>query len=234
MPFFFYAFEIFVISVFTVEYFLRIWTVTLSPEYRRPIRGRVSFMATPFGIIDLLSFLPFYLIPFIPLNLFSFRFFQILRVLRVLKISHYVPYWQVFVKVFQAKKNELKVIGFIILFLLVTSSSIMYFLEYPYQPLRFSSIPATMWWAIVTMTTVGYGDLVPITITGKILAGLLALSGLLMFVLPTALLGSGFIDEILTQSADGLKRCPHCKKSLLPPKKRFKTWLAKLFSRYRS
>jgi len=111
-------------------------------------------------------------------------------------------------RVFKSKKEELVLSICMTFFLIIISASVMYFLEHDAQPDKFSSIPETMWWSVATLTTVGYGDVYPVTIVGKILASFISILGIGMFALPAGILASGFSDEI--KQVKKQQRCPHC------------------------
>ena len=204
-------FEIFSVSVFTLEYILRIWSCVAKKEFSKPIRGRLKFATQPMPIIDLLAILPFY-IPLIGIDLRFVRILRFLRVLRIVKIGRYYSKLQLIIRVFDSKKEELILSTAIMGILLVISASLMYYCENPVQPDVFSSIPATMWWAIATLTTVGYGDIYPITPLCKLFASIIAVLGIGMFALPTAILGAGFVDEIqeIRKNNNQEITCPHC------------------------
>lgn len=208
----FHAFEVFSVAVFTVEYLLRLWTSTFIPRFARPLTGRLRYAATPLAIFDLLAILPFYL-AFLPLDLRVLRIFRIARVLRILKLAHYSETLRSLVRVVAGKKEELVLSMTFLVMLLVVASSMMYFAEHEAQPAVFSSIPAAMWWGIATLTTVGYGDAVPVTDIGRLLGAVIAVLGIGMFALPTGILGSGFMEEMQRRKS-GQAVCPHCGKTL--------------------
>ncbi len=209
----FKSLELVFVAIFSIEYVLRIWCIVENERYQDPIKGRLRYAVSPFAIIDLLAILPFYLSFFTPLTRRQSHMAQILRLLRMFKMGRYFKAWDVFSYVYREKKNELKVTLYTILILLIVSSSVIYFLENPSQPEAFSSIPASMWWGVMTLTTVGYGDIVPITIGGRIFGAFIALLGIGLFALPAGILGSGFIDRILEKDNKDTK-CPHCKKKI--------------------
>ncbi len=214
-PAFFYWFEICSIAVFTVEYLMRLWSCTSNPRYGRPIRGRLRFAVTPLALIDFLAVAPFYL-PFLGLDLRFIRAVRLARVFRVAKVGRYSAALQTLGRVLSNKKAELGITLFVLVLLLVMASSLMYFAEHEAQPEQFSSIPATMWWAVATLTTVGYGDVFPITWAGKLLASVIAVLGIGMFALPTGILGAGFVEEIRrgkSQLPGKQITCPHCGKT---------------------
>lgn len=208
----FHAFDIFSVAVFTVEYILRLWSCTVDKRFRDPIQGRLRFLITPFALIDLMAVLPFYL-PFIFPDLRFLRAMRLFRLFRVLKMARYSDSLAVFMNVLRLKKDELMLMLFSILILLVVSSSLMYEAEHNAQPEAFSSIPAAMWWGVVTLATVGYGDMYPITPLGKLIGSVVVILGIGLFALPTGILASGFA-EVLQSRRDAQKRqgmiCPHC------------------------
>jgi len=196
-----------------LEYLARIWSCVESPRYREPIKGRLRFACKFMSLVDLVSFLPFYL-PFIGMDLRHVRILRLLRIFRVLKIGRYFESLKSLRNVFRSKKDELLLTGGFMLLLLIISSCVMYYFENPVQPEKFSSIPATMWWAIATLTTVGYGDIYPVTVGGKIFAGIISILGIGMFALPTGIIGSGFIEEIQKRKSLPPIICPHCGKNV--------------------
>lgn len=211
-PLFFRGFEVVSVLIFSVEYLLRIWSCTASPDYGSPVRGRFRFAVTPLVLIDLFAVLPFY-IPFVGLDLRFIRAVRLFRLFRVAKLGRYSVALRTFGRVLSAKKEELITAVFFLLLLLVLASSLMYFAENEAQPERFSSIPSAMWWGIATLTTVGYGDVYPVTGFGKFLASVVAILGIGMFALPTGILGAAFLEEI-QKSKTGSKVCPHCRKEI--------------------
>jgi voltage-gated potassium channel len=186
-------FEIFCVAVFSVEYVARIWSITASEEYRDPVTGRFRYALTPYLMIDLLAILPFYLGGIIDLRFL--RAIRLFRVFRVLKIARYSDSITTIGKVLRRKQADLIVAIVVTSILLVITSSLMYFAERGAQPEEFSSIPATFWWGVVTLTTVGYGDIVPATHLGQLLAGVFSFLGVGLFGLPASILASGFIEE---------------------------------------
>ena len=211
-PRLFGGFEILSVCIFSVEYILRLWSCTTNPSYAAPLAGRLRFAKKPLIIFDLLAVLPFYL-PFLGLDLRFIRALRLFRLFRVAKLGRYSQALQTFGRIFAMKKEELFMIIFLLLLLIILASSLMYFAEYDAQPEVFSSIPHAMWWSIITLTTVGYGDVYPVTAIGKVLAAIIALLGIGMFALPTGILGAAFVEEIQTQKKSS-KLCPHCGKDI--------------------
>ena len=191
---YFYAFNLFSIAVFTIEYVLRIWSSVDIPILRDlpPWKARARFAARPLQIIDLLAILPFYLSFIIPMDL---RVLRILRIFRFLKLARYSPALETLGRVIANERRALVGALFVMVTLLLFASTGIYFLERHIQPEYFGSIPAAAWWALATLTTVGYGDVVPITPGGKLFGGLIMVFGLGMFALPIAIIASGFSRE---------------------------------------
>ena len=155
---------------------------------------------------------PFYL-PFCGVDLRTLRVLRLLRVIRVAKVGRYYSSLHLIRHGFLAKKEELILTSALMAFLLVISSSVLYYCENAVQPEVFSSIPATMWWSVATLTTVGYGDMYPVTLIGKFCASIIAVLGIGMFALPTGILGAGFVEAI-QRHKEPRQICPHCGKDI--------------------
>lgn len=188
------AFEIFSVAVFSCEYLARIWVCT---ENRAAGQGgpavmRIRHALTPMALIDLIAILPFYLSVFMTLDL---RFMRVFRLLRLLKLSRYSPALKTVGVVFHTQRRSLAAGLLIMLVTLVFASSIVYLLEREAQPDAFASIPHAMWWGLATLTTVGYGDVTPVTGFGKLFGAMIMILGIAMFALPTGLLATGFANE---------------------------------------
>ncbi len=214
------AFEAFTVVVFTLEYGLRIWTADLLyPESRHPrVRYIFSFMA----LIDLLSILPFYL-PFVAADLRFlrlFRLFRLSRLLRLFKLGRYVDSLQVIGSVVRDSASQLIAsIGACFLIVLI-SAILMYGVENAAQPEKFPNIAEALWWAVCTLTTVGYGDVYPITTAGKLLASVISVVGIGIVAIPTGIISAGFTEAMRTRRAHGedaaeghaahKRYCPYC------------------------
>lgn len=210
---FFKIFEIFSVIVFTLEYILRIWSCTANPKYVKPTSGRVRFIFTPLALVDLFAILPFYLPMLIPFDLRFIRAIRLIRLFRLFKLGRYSDAIKLFGKVMKSKKEELFITIFAIFILLTISSSFLYYVEHEAQPEAFSNIPAAMWWGVATLTTVGYGDIYPITALGKVLGAIISLLGIGLFAMPAGILSAGFIEEI-RKRREVLNICPHCGEKL--------------------
>ncbi len=204
--------EVVTVSVFTVEYVLRVWSCTENKRYASPLFGRLRYMISPFAIIDLVAILPFFL-PLLAVDLRFIRSARLIRTLRLLKIGRYSESMTLLGTVIKQKKEELFITLLTLSIILVIASSILYHLEHNVQPEAFSSIPAAMWWGIATLTTVGYGDVYPVTVVGKIFGAVIALMGIGLFALPAGILGSGFV-EVIQRKKGELIICPHCGKTI--------------------
>jgi voltage-gated potassium channel len=208
----FNAIELVSVTIFSVEYILRLWIAPLNPRFAKPVAGRVKYALTPLAIVDLLAILPAFLPLIFPMDLRIVRFLRVFRLFRLLKMNRYVESLNTLDDVVRSKKEELFVTLAMIAMLLLFSSSLMYLIENEAQPDKFPDIPSAMWWGMATLTTVGYGDIFPVTPLGKLLGGFIALLGIGMFALPTGILASGFAEEI--KKRNGRDRicpaCPHC------------------------
>ena len=202
------VFEIASVGVFTAEYLLRIWVAAERAEYGRPVLGRLRFVLTPLAVLDLLAVLPFYLPLLFP---FDLRFLRMLRMLRMAKLGRYSRSVRILRDVLADRKNELLAAASLLASVVVMASGLMYAAEHEAQPAVFTSIPATMWWAVATLSTMGI-DMRPVTPLGKILASLIAVCGILLFALPAGIIGSGFVEKYIEARKGRI--CPHCGKSL--------------------
>ena len=206
---FFHWFEILSVAVFTIEYILRLWSCTSSDAYCGALRGRLRYATRPLPVVDLLAILPFYLPLVAGLDLRALRAIRLLRLLRLFKIARYSESLRIIGAVLHRKRHELAVTVFSVFVLLIVASSLIHAAERDAQADKFGSIPAAMWWGVTTLTTVGYGDVYPITPAGKVLGAIIAILGIGVFALPTGILGAGFIEE-LQRRKQIRRRCPHC------------------------
>ena len=190
----FIVFETVSVLIFAIEYLLRLWVCTehLPLRHMSSWRARLNFARTPYMVIDLLAILPTVLLVLFG---FDFRAIRIFRLLRLLKLARYSPAIVTLAHVLYAERRALGASMVIMFGLLMLSSSMIYYLERVEQPDNFGSIPASMWWAMATLTTVGYGDVVPHTALGKIFGGLVTILGIAMYGLPIAIIASGFTNE---------------------------------------
>ncbi len=192
----FWAFEVASVAIFTVEYLLRLWICNehLSLARDGPIEARMKFAATPFALIDLAAILPFYLALIMPFA--DLRLLRVFRLLRLMKLVRYSPALTTLGRVLHNERRALVGALLIMAAMLLVASTTIYYIERHVSPDDFGSIPESMWWALATLTTVGYGDVVPATPLGKIVGGFVMIFGLGMFALPIGILASGFASEI--------------------------------------
>lgn len=205
----FRAFEAVSVTAFGTEYAMRLWSITVRPEYARPVSGRLRWMVTPFALIDIIAIAPALLVGL------DLRFVRVLRVLRVLKLGRYSDSMQILTDVMARSRRELITSLFLVGLALILTSSFMYYAEKDAQPDKFPSIPAAMWWGIVTLTTTGYGDVVPVTVLGRVLGGVTVILGVATIALPVGILSSSFVQEIEARRRSGSTLvCPHCGKDV--------------------
>ena len=188
---FFDFFESISVAIFTLEYFARIYSSIENPNYSKIVSGRIRYMFRPMLLIDLISILPFYL-SFLGVDLRSLRILRVIRILRLLKLIRYVKALDRIVNAVKDRSIEIVIALALISFLVLISATLMYYAEKEAQPDVFTSIPAAMWWAVATLTTVGYGDTYPVTSIGKILGSLIAVFGISAIAIPTAILSDAF------------------------------------------
>ena len=211
---FFRWFDTISVIIFTVEYVLRVWSINHDPKYPHSFKGRVKYIFSWEAIIDLLAILPFYIHVVVGLDLRVIRILRLLRLLRLYRLTSYMKSAQLVKNVFKTRASDLKLSLVIILSLIIIAACVVYFAEHLVQPEKFSSIPATLWWAIITVTSVGYGDMIPVTLLGKTLTGIISLLGLAVYALPAGIITAGFLDESRKSRNKKNDLCPHCGKPL--------------------
>ncbi|MBO6947945.1 MAG: ion transporter [Rhodospirillales bacterium] len=189
------AFEIFSVGVFTVEYVLRVWSSVESrnPRYKSSFKGRVRFMLSPLALIDLIVLLPFYLSSLFGVDL---RMLRALRLLRAFRLTRYANSMNLLLQVLRDEGPVISAALFVLLMMITVAASITYLAEHTAQPEAFASIPHALWWAVVTMTTIGYGDVVPLTLIGRICASVIGIISVGMVALPAGILASGFNEAL--------------------------------------
>ncbi|OFW60687.1 MAG: potassium channel protein [Actinobacteria bacterium RBG_16_64_13] len=213
----FYYFEMASVIIFSVEYLFRSWSCTVDEKYSHPLWGRLRYAVTPLALIDLIAIAPFYPLAFLGVKTVDTTFVRALRLFRLMRLfktTRYFQSFQILARVLRAKKEQILVAALVVVILLVLLSSLMYFIERSAQPEKFSSIPAAMWWGVSTMTTVGYGDVYPVTVTGKVVGAIISLLGIALFAMPAGMLASGFAEELQARRGQQRRRCPHCGREL--------------------
>lgn len=207
-------FEVLSVMVFSAEYLARLWSCTADPRYAHPVWGRVRFVFTPLALVDLVAVLPFYLV-FLKVDLRLVRAFRLIRLARVAKLGHYAKPATIILRVLHEKRQEMVLTLGLLLTLALVGATLMYYVEGGVQPDKFPDIPSALWWAIITVTTIGYGDVYPVTPLGKVIGACFAILGILMIALPTGVFGAAFVEELNRQRAAAAKKCPHCGKDLV-------------------
>lgn len=193
---FFLAFEILSVTVFGIEYLLRIWSAAAneSSRHRTAFARRLEYIFSFTGLIDLLAILPS-LLPLV-LGEVDLRWLRVLRLVRLLKISHYSTALEDLVSAVRSESAAFGAALYLFCIALFVSSSLMYIVENQAQPEHFSSIPTTMWWSLITLTTVGYGDVSPVTPVGKLVGALTAMMGVCAVALLTGIVASAFSNQL--------------------------------------
>jgi voltage-gated potassium channel len=206
------SFNVFCVVIFSAEYILRLYVSDLSHPSNNRLKSAIKFILSPFGVIDLLAILPFYLPMFIKIDLRFIRIIRLVRVIRVFKLNRYNNSLKLIGKVIKEKKEELLITGFVTFLTLLLASFLMYAIESEHQPEAFPDILSSFWWAVATLTTVGYGDVYPITSFGRFIAGIIAIMGIGIIALPTGIISAGFMNKVEKKNEDN--NCPHCGKSI--------------------
>ncbi|MDQ3366574.1 MAG: ion transporter [Myxococcota bacterium] len=229
-PRFFASFEGASVAVFTVEYMLRLWSCASDPRYADGVRGRLRYALTPMALVDLLAIVPFYVDLAFP-GTIDLRFLRILRLLRLIRLGRVRAVGTAvgsLVRVIRSRRIELGVTFAFVLVATLLAAGALYVVEHREPGTQFTSIPRAMWWSIVTITTVGYGDMTPTTPLGQLLGGIVAFIGICALALPVGILSSGFVEELhrskptpgastppITTTAT-TTTCPHCNATIDP------------------
>ena len=194
-------FELISLSLFCFEYLCRVWCCVEAQEYQTlsKFNARIKYIFTPIALIDLISVLPFVIAMFFSIDL---RALRLIRVLRLLKLTHYFKGFNIFITVIIKESKSIAAAMMVMLFLVIMAASLMHSIEGTVQPEAFGSIIHSFWWAVVTMTTVGYGDVVPITPIGKIIATFIMFIGVVLVALPAAMLAARFSEELRERKED--------------------------------
>lgn len=209
-------FEAFSIVVFTIEYLMRIYIADLTHPAPTRFRSVLRFVFSFFGLVDLAAILPFYAPFIIRADMRFLRILRLIRFFRIFKLSRYNNTLQLIWDVVREKKSEFLMTFFISFLLLLVSAFIMYYVEGPYQPDRFHNIFSALWWAVGTLTPLGYGGFEPVSTTGKVISALVAIIGIGLIALPTGILSAGFTDKLSNRKGTGTGAakkkhfCPHC------------------------
>ena len=196
--------EVAVASIFLIEYIARVWTSIESPRFAGSRFPRLRYMMTPLAIIDVLAIVPA-LFAFGGASSLVLRFFRVFRMIRLAKLGRTSRAWHAIREAIYERRHEFGLVLGLIAFAMLISSSLLYWAEADAQPDKFGSIPRALWWSIVTLTTVGYGDVFPITPLGRVFAGFIAITGVMLIAIPTGIFAASF-SEGLQRYRDRLNR----------------------------
>ena len=192
---YFHIFEAISIYIFSFEYLYRI---RLSFQEKR-MKGVYKYVFSVYGLIDLISILPFFLNQLVKVDGRFLRILRLFRLTRIFKLGRGSSSLKLLIKALNGVKNELKFTLFLSLLAILFSASAIYYLEHEAQPEKFSSITESIWWATVSLATVGYGDVYPVTAGGKIFASIISLIGIGIVAIPTGIISASFVEEIHNQ-----------------------------------
>ena len=183
------------VAFFAVDYCLRLWTARFLNPKLSEAKALWKYITSFSGLVDLLSFLPYYLPIFFPSGAVAFRMFRVVRIFRLFRINAYYDSLNVITEVIDSKRQQLMSSVFIIIILMLASSLCMYSLEYEAQPEVFTNAFSGIWWAVSTLLTVGYGDIYPVTSMGKLFSIVITFLGVGMVAIPTGIISAGFVDQ---------------------------------------
>lgn len=216
--------------VFIGEYIMRLWTANyLYPECGA-VRSRLKYAVSTLAVVDLIAILPALLPMIMPANLLGLRVVRLVRLIRVFKMNRYSESLSFIGDVLKKKSREMVISLAMVFLLLLAASLLIYYAEHEAQPQHFANAFSGLWWAVVTLTTVGYGDIFPVTVCGRILGALIAVMGIGMVAVPTGILSSGFVELLNKKDKEEYEKekaekeagdkeekknyCPHCGKKL--------------------
>ena len=203
------------VIIFTIEYVLRVWTADLLYPEKNYFVAKIKYIFSFLALIDLLAILPFYIPYIIPIDLRVLRMLRIIRLFRIFKINRYTDALTKIFSVFKSKKHELLSSIFVVILLMIVAAVLMFNIENTAQPEVFKNAFDALWWALATLTTVGYGDIYPVTVLGKILSAVIALLGIGLVAVPTGIISAGFVEAISnTKQEKEMKYCPYCGEKL--------------------
>lgn len=191
-------------AFFAIEYILRLWTVPDLKAYQHlpALKARIKYIKSPEAIIDLVAFLPVIL----TFNHVDLRMLRMLRLFSILKLTRYNQSLNILLTVVRNERHTILATFFILLIMLVVTSTGIYLIERDSQPEAFGSIPKAMWWAIITITTIGYGDVIPVTTLGQVFASVIVFIGIGIIALPTGILASGFSAQLNRRKTSYLEK----------------------------
>lgn len=187
--------DILTVTIFSIEYVLRVYSCCEIQRYSKPIRGRILYIFSASALIDLLAISPFYISLFVNKSI-DLRFLRIFRLTRLLKLTRYTGTLNTLLKAVQREKYVLMAAAFMMILMIILTASLGYMFEHDSQPDKFESIPASMYWAVITLASVGYGDITPITPLGRLMTVIVSFVGIGIFAIPAGLMASSFTDQL--------------------------------------
>lgn len=194
---------------FALEYAARLWTADLVHPNLGPARARARYALSPMGIIDLLAFAPGLLVLFVPVSASMLNAARIIRLVRLIKLSRYMRGLHSIARVFHKRRQEIVAAFMVLALLTITASVLMYEIEHPVQPDKFDSVFTGMYWAMTTITSTGYGDLVPLTAAGRFVGFCTMLLSIGVVGIPAGIFSAGFVSEFHAQDAHVRRRAHH-------------------------
>ncbi len=198
------------IAAFTVEYLVRLWACVSDGRYTGTIRGRVRYALSPLALTDLLAILPAY-VTGMRIDLRMLRAFRLMRIFRLMRSGRYAQAPTMLLRVVRSRREELACTLAFLTVLLLVAATLVFFFEHSTQPNQFPSIPTALWWSVLTLTTVGLGGAVPITVLGKVVGGVVAVMGPVLFAVLAGILAAGFVDEHKHRREPiSHAKCPRC------------------------
>ena len=206
-----YYFEVFSVIVFSIEIVARIYTADLLYPKLSPFKARVRYFLNPMSIIDLLSVAYFY-IPVVTVDTRVLRTFRLLRIFRIFKLGYYIDECRFLVQALKDQTRQLLVSSFLLLVIILVSSILMYSIENQAQPDVFENVFSAFWWSVATLTTVGYGDIYPVTVLGKLLSAIIALTSISLVAVPTSIIAAGLTRQINEEESGTI--CRKCQKKI--------------------
>lgn len=203
--------------IFTIEYILRVWTSNLGTQGKAKHWNRAKYIFSLFGGVDFIAILPLFIPLLLPQEHFAVEIINFTRIFLILKVIRYSKGFKMIQGVMQSVRKELAMVFSIAIVVVTFASLLMYYIEKGAQPEVFSSIGQSFWWAVVTFSTVGYGDIYPITTLGQFLGGTIAVVSIGMIAMPTAIISSALTAKIQADRDKKLSKvevpkdkCPHC------------------------
>lgn len=187
--------ELVTLGIFVIEYILRLWTADLLYPEKSRGRALIHFIFSFYGLVDLFTFLPYFMPFMFPSGIVAFRMLRVIRIFRLFKINQQYDAFNVIIDVLSEKKNQIFSSVCMIFVMMIAASLCMYSLEHEAQPEVFSNAFSGLWWSVSTILTVGYGDIYPVTTAGQIMAILLAFLGVGLVAIPTGIISAGFVEQ---------------------------------------